>query len=250
MSERSPGAAAGASSAEAARPEPVPRLVAVDWPRTVRLVPSRFPPVGLFDQVARPEELEAVAAVQALTNPRLRQEAGEISLVPASERVAGPGSTPVMAAFCHLNPDGSRFSDGTWGVYYAAESLATAVAEVSFHRARFLAATNQAAIEVDFRSYITRVVEPLHNLRPARWRALHDPDPAQYPRSQRFAGRLRGAGSWGLLYRSVRRAGGHCVAVLRPRALALPVQQGAHVALRWDGARFTDWYEKSNLAAL
>jgi len=81
--------------------------------------------------------------LQALTHPRLRQELGEISLVPPAERVAGPGSTPVMAAFTHLNPRGSRFSDGSWGVYYAASSLDTAVAEVGFHCARFMTETQQ-----------------------------------------------------------------------------------------------------------
>jgi hypothetical protein len=225
-------------------------LAPLGWNPTWRLVPSRFPPVGLFDAVARPDELDAVAAVQALTNPRLRQEAGEIALVPPSERQVGPGATPLMAAFCHLNPEGSRFSDGTWGVYYAGESLATAVAEVGFHRARFLAATRQPAIEIDLRAYVASVVEPLHDLRGPGWEAVHDPSLASYPAAQQLARRLREAGSWGLAYRSVRRPGGECVAVLRPRAVALPVVQGPHVALRWDGERFTAWYEKSGLASL
>jgi RES domain-containing protein len=227
-----------------------PPVAPLGWNPCWRLVPSRFPPVGLFDDVARPDELEAVAAVQALTNPRLRQEAGEISLVSPAERVSGPGSTPVMAAFCHLNPEGSRFSDGSWGVYYAAESIATAVAEVAFHRARFLAATAQPAIEVDLRAYRAEVVEPLHDLRGPGWQALLDPDPAAYPASQALARRLRAAGSWGLAWRSVRRPGGECVALLRPRAVALPVVQGPHLALRWDGRRITGWYEKSGLATL
>jgi hypothetical protein len=244
-----PGAALRRPPGVVAMPDD-PAVVAPPWNPTWRLVPSRFPPVGLFDDVARPDELEAVAAVQALTHPRLRQEAGEISLVPPAERQVGPGSTPLMAAFCHLNPEGSRFSDGTWGVYYAAESLATAVAEVAFHRARFLSATRQPAIEVDLRAYVARVVEPLHDLRGPGWEALHDPDPAAYPASQRLARRLRDAGSWGLVYRSVRRPGGQCVAVLRPRAVAVPVVQGPHVAMRWDGKRFTGWYEKSQIAAL
>ncbi len=54
-----------------------------------------------------------------LVNPRLRNEAGAIHLVPPEERVTGPGATWVMAPFTHFNPNGSRFSDGTYGVYYA-----------------------------------------------------------------------------------------------------------------------------------
>lgn len=223
----------------------LPRIKPLGWGPGYRLVPSRFPPTSLFDRVALPDELEAVAAVQALTHPRLRNEIGEIQLVPPDERVSGPGSTPVMAAFCHLNPDGSRFSDGSWGVYYAADSMAAAVAEVSHHRAKFLAATNEPAIELDFRCYVSQVLQPLHDVRPASWQFLHQP--GDYGPSQAWARRLRAAGSWGLAYRSVRHPGGQCVAVFRPKALALPVVQGAHVALQWDGQRMAHWYTKSEL---
>jgi hypothetical protein len=218
------------------------------WQPTYRLVPSRFPPVSLFDRVAKPEELDAVFAVQALTNPRLRDQLGQIQLVAPDERVVGEGSTPVMAAFCHLNVEGSRFSDGSWGVYYAADTLDVAAAEVGYHRARFLAATAEPAIDMDYRAYVATVHEPMHDLRPARWQALHDPD--DYAPSQRLARQLRAAGSWGLAYRSVRHAGGLCVAVLRPRAITLPVVQGAHLTLQWDGHRITSCYRKSDLTRL
>lgn len=220
-----------------------PPCVAPPWRPSYRLVPSRFPPVSLFDDVATADELDAVYAVQALTNPRLRQELGEIDLVPKEERVLGPGSTPVMAAFTYLNRNGSRFSDGSWGVYYAAESLETAVAEVSLHCARFLAATKQPAIEVDYRAYVADIVMPLHDIRAAGWEHVHQAD--SYAESVALARELRAAGSWGLLYRSVRREGGECVAVFRPRAVQLPVVQGAHVSLAWDGERIAGWYGKS-----
>ncbi|MBL8328224.1 MAG: RES family NAD+ phosphorylase [Rubrivivax sp.] len=207
-------------------------------------MPSRFPPVSLFERVAQAEELEAVYALQALTNPRLRAELGEIDLVPPAERVVGPGSTPVMAAFCHINRQGSRFSDGSWGVYYAAQSLDAAVAEVSFHCARFMAQTRQPAIDVDYRAYAAQVQQPLHDLRGARYREVHDAN--SYGASVALARELRGAGSWGLLYRSVRHAGSECVALLRPRAVQLPVLQSAHFSLRWDGQRVSSWYRKSD----
>ncbi|WP_066336120.1 RES family NAD+ phosphorylase [Azohydromonas lata] len=221
----------------------LPPCIAPPWRPSYRLVPSRFPPVSLFDDVATADELDAVYAVQALTNPRLRQELGEIDLVPREERVVGPGSTPVMAAFTYLNRNGSRFSDGSWGVYYAAESVETAVAEVSHHSGRFLAATKQPAIEVDYRAYVADIVQPLHDIRAAEWAHAHAAD--SYAASVALARELRAAGSWGLLYRSVRREGGECVAVLRPRAVQLPVVQGAHVSLVWDGERIAGWYGKS-----
>ncbi len=224
------------------------RKVPIPWRPTVRAIPSRFPPVSLFDEVADADELDAVYALQALTNPRLRAEAGAIELVPHDERVSGPGSTPVMAAFTHLNERGSRFSDGSWGVYYAAESLETAVAEVGFHAARFMAETRQPPIDIDYRTYVADIVQPLHDLRSRRWADVHDPD--SYRLSSTLARNYRAAGSWGLLYRSVRREGGECVALLRPRSIALPVVQGAHFSLRWDGRMISDWFRKSDHHAM
>ena len=61
-----------------------------------------------------------------------------------------------MAAFTHLNPDGSRFSDGRYGVFYAARSLDTAVAETMHHRANFMAATSRGAADPE--GYATRIM--------------------------------------------------------------------------------------------
>jgi len=226
----------------------LPPLTEIAWAECFRLVPSRFPPVSLYERVASADEFDAVFAVEMLTNPRLRQEAGEISLVAPDERVFGPGSTPVMAAFCHLNAQGSRFSDGTWGAYYAAATLATAVAEVAYHREKFFAATKQEAIDVDLRVYVAAVAKPLHDVRAPRWAAVHDPD--DYSASQALARRLRLADSWGIVYRSVRDAGGICIAALRPKTVTLPVRQAQHVTLRWNGVRIEQWYAKAGLHPL
>ena len=36
---------------------------------------------------------------------------GNISFVPTEDRISGPGTNIIMAAYTHLNPDGSRFPD-------------------------------------------------------------------------------------------------------------------------------------------
>lgn len=224
-------------------------LAVLHWGPTYRLVPSRFPPVALFERVARPEDLEAVFAIEALTNPRLRQEAGEISLVPPGERVSGAGSSAVMAAFTHLNPSGSRFSPGTYGVYYAARSLVTAVREVGHHQARFLAATAEPPLSVDLRCYRAPVREPLHDLRGAQQRLPGVYARDDYAGSGSFGAALREAGSWGVVYDSVRDPGGECVGIFRPRALGRAVQ-GEHVSLQWNGQAIESWYVKSALHRL
>ena len=99
----------------------------------------------LFERVTDPDDLEAVFALEALTNPRLRDEAGAIELVPPKDRICGPGTAVVMAAFTHLNRTGSCFSDGTYGVFYAANDLNTAIVSTKHHRERFLSAVAHGA---------------------------------------------------------------------------------------------------------
>ncbi|MEO6363952.1 MAG: RES family NAD+ phosphorylase [Caldimonas sp.] len=224
-------------------PAQVP-LARVSWRPSYRLIPSRYPTVGLYDAIADPADLEVVFAIEALANPRVRDEIGELSLVPADERVSGPGTTPVMAAFTHLNPEGSRFSDGQYGVYYAAHSLDTALLEVGHHRAAFLRRTDEPAIDVDLRLITASVEAELHDLPDPgdrRFAAALDPD--DYGASQRLGRRLREAGSWGLRWPSVRHAGGECVGIFRPRALR-HAKAAMHLAMHWDGSRFSHWYEK------
>jgi hypothetical protein len=223
----------------------VARIQAVTpgWRTSHRLIASRYPTVGLYDAIADPADLEAVFAIEALTNPRLRDELGQLSLVPPQERLSGPGSTPVMAAFTHLNPEGSRFSDGSYGVYYAANDLDTAIAEVGHHRALFLSRTAEAAIDIDLRLITASIDAPLHDLRPLRRSTPSLYDPQRYGAAQALGRQLRETASWGVVYHSVRHAGGQCAGVFRPRALKA-VREAAHIALHWDGARISHWYEK------
>ena len=205
------------------------------WKPCYRLIASRYPTVGLYDDIADPADLAVVFAIEGLTNPRLREELGQLQLVDADDRISGPGATPIMAAFTHLNPEGSRFSDGHYGVYYAADTLATALAEVSHHRAVFLSRTGEPAIDIDLRG--------LRDSQPALY------DPLDYAAGRQLGSALRAAGSAGIRYWSVRHPGGQCAAVLRPRALGR-ARAGAHIALHWDGQRITHWYEKKAPKAL
>ncbi len=219
----------------------------VVWKPSYRLIPSRFPPIGLFDRVADPADLEAVFAVENLTNPRVRQEAGDISLVPQEERVSGPGTTPIMAAFTHLDPEGSRFSDGTYGVYYAASSLGTAISETRHSRARFLSRTKESPIEVDMRTYLTDVTGNLHDILGRNdLSAVYSPD--NYRAGQALGRKLKTTNSNGIVYNSVRHAGGECVAVFKPRILANCIQ-GPHFCYAWDGSRISNVYEKKLYAS-
>ena len=213
------------------------------WRPCWRIVPSRFPPIDLFERIADPADWEALIALESLTNDRIRDEAGDIALVPVAERVGGPGSSAIMAAFTHPNPDGSRFSDGSYGVFYAGATLATAIAETRHHRARFMQATGQPRMELDMRVYAVDLDGELHDISGKRavLPLVYHPD--DYTAGQALAVRLRAEGSSGIVYDSVRDTEGVCAAVFRPRCLSNPRQE-RHLCYVWDGRAITMVYEK------
>ena len=215
----------------------------VRWPAAQRILPSRFPPIQLFERLTDdPGDWEQLAAIESLTNPRLRDEIGLIRLVPVEERVSGPGASWVMASFTHLNPEGSRFSDGSYGVYYAARELVTAIAETVFHLGRFYAATADPPHAEDMRTLSGRIDARFHDLRGGDrlWQSCLDPE--DYAASQALGLRLRAGGSNGLVWPSVRHAGGQCLGAFRPKAVGIPVQ-GRHLRYHWDGARISRYFD-------
>ena len=225
----------------------VPPLKRVTWKPCFRIIPNRFPPIQLFERVADPADLEAVFAVEALTNTRIREEVGDLQLVAPEDRVSGAGSSWIMAPFTHVSAPGGRFSTPEFGAYYASRDLATAIAETSYHRARFMAYTSEPPMEIDMRVLRVNLAGKLHDVRGLERAHPEIYDKVDYAASQALATRLRAAGSWGIVYDSVRRAGGECTAVLRPRALAR-CRQAQHLAYVWDGTSITDVYEKRELS--
>jgi hypothetical protein len=221
-------------------------ISAISWQPCYRIIPSRFPPIGLFEDVADPADLEAVFEIEAFTNDRLREEVGNLKLVPAEDRVAGPGTSAIMAAFTHLNPLGSRFTDGSYGVFYASLTLETAIAETSHHRTMFMLATDEPAQELDMRAYAVDLEAELHDIRSFKDSHPAYYHPTSYATAQHLAGQLREAGADGIVYQSVRHEGGECAAVLRPRLLA-NCRQERHICYVWDGRCIVNVYEKREL---
>ena len=220
-----------------------PVAIRLRWQKTYRIVAARHPPVNVFENIVAPRQLEMAWYIESLTNDRLRDEGRATPIVPVRDRVQAPGSSIVMAAFTHIGR-ASRFSDGSYGVYYAARSLETAVRETAFHRARFLAATNEPACEIDMRAYVGRPAKPFTDVRGRAYEHLHHPD--DYAPSQAFAKTRHERGDWGLVYRSVRHRGGECIAAFKPQAVTIPVA-GAALAYVWDGEGIGKVYQKSEV---
>jgi RES domain-containing protein len=204
---------------------------------THRLIPSRYPPVGLFDAVAAPADLELVFALEGWTNDRISAELGVIRRLPASEWVVGSAhASVVMAAFCHPHPGGSRFNDATIGAWYAARALATAHREIIHHRTAELAEIGIFDARVEMRQYLADFDAEFHDVRGDEPAIAPLHDPASYEASQAFGVALREAGANGIVYRSVRHAGGECLACFRPPLVA-NVRPAAHFEYRWAGGR-------------
>ncbi|KTD83057.1 RES family NAD+ phosphorylase [Legionella waltersii] len=214
--------------------------------RVHRLVPSKFPPVSLFDWADSAEELEQIALLEGLTNERIHAELGNINLINKGDWISGPGSTPVMAAFTHIGHP-SRFSDGSFGIYYAASSLETAIQETVFHRERFYSASQEKPCSISMREYIAKIQKPLVDLSNNPNRDLFNPDPAYYNQSQKFGKEIHEQDHWGLLYPSVRNPEGLCMAIFRPPALTIPTQ-GCHLRYLWDGQQISEIYKESKIS--
>lgn len=217
-----------------------PKLKSVQWEQSHRIIPSRYPPIDLFERVTDdPAQWEILAELEGLTNDRLRDELGELRMVDPSERISGPGASAIMAAFTHTGFS-SRFTDGSYGVYYAASSIECAIEESRYHRARLLKLENTPPCEVQMREYTAAIDARLHNLCPPKWSTVHHP--TDYTASQRLAKKLRTQGSIGLLYRSVRAPEHRCVAAFRTTAFTRSksrtwASQGRHYRYLWDGQK-------------
>jgi len=195
--------------------------------------------------VAEPAVWDALIELEQLVNPRVRDAVGEIGLVPAHRRVSGPNASWVMAPFTHVNPRGSRFSDGSYGVYYAADRLSTAIAETAHHFASFARDSNDPPRREDMRVLVGAVDTVFHDVDslPVAERAAVL-DPSSYAAGRALARALRDEGSNGLAYPSVRARDGRCVGAFWPDVVGIPVQE-RHLKYEWDGTRGTRYFDCS-----
>jgi hypothetical protein len=222
------------------------RSASLDWSPAYRVIPTRFPAVNLFDRVASPEDFDALYALEAMTNDRLRTEVGELDLVPREERRFGPGYGPIMAALTHLNPLGSRFSDGTYGVFYCARSRGTAIAETRYHTARFLEATAEPPMRQQMRLYTVVAQGEVLDLRgdPKLDLAVLSPD--DYLAGQSLGRAVREAGAPGIAYPSVRDTEGECLAAFRTTLLR-DCHHAAYLEYNWNGTSVDMVFELSQV---
>ena len=184
-----------------------------------RVILSRYPQINLFERVSSPEDWDVLFAVESLTNPRLRDEVGDIRLVAIEDRVYGDGASWIMAAFTHPPVDGrgGRFNRD-FGIYYCSTDESVSIAESSFHRARFLRESRVEKTTQEVR-VIRAHLGPatLHDVRHLEASAIYDLN--DYSESQQTGAALKNTKSFGVHYQSVRTEG-ECIGVMRPKVLS------------------------------
>ncbi|MGH7023442.1 MAG: RES family NAD+ phosphorylase [Caulobacteraceae bacterium] len=181
-----------------------------------RLIPSRFPPLGLFDTVATAADLAAVMELAGWTNDPLVAE--RVARLPENDWVYGRANASiVMAAFLHVAPGGMRFNGADLGAWSASAALNTAVVEVAHHLRREAVARGVAHVRRNFRTYTSALAGSYLDI---RGQQLVRPDiyaSDSYTASQALGESIRAAGGAGLIYNSVRHVGGVNLVAHRPR---------------------------------
>jgi RES domain-containing protein len=204
---------------------------------THRLLPAKYSPNydSVLTRIADGEDLQLIFELDNATNARLQAEEGLSPDISARELVIHvPHYHVINAAFTHANPLGARFSTPHRGAWYAAFELATAKAEVLFHKSvEFAEIDWKEREEIQYDDYLADFTAPFHDLRGIEDDAL---SPTSYVRSQQLAVELMELGSLGIVYPSVRREGGTCLACFRPAVVA-NVRKSTPYRLIWTPLR-------------
>ena len=212
-------------------------------PDTIRLISTAYIDEPAIQPLADdPDELTFLEELEGMTSARqgrgLPLPAG-VSPAELLTEQSGYGWTYVNAAFCYTRSSGNRFNGSDRGAWYAAwgdHAAETAQQEVSWHLTRELEAVGIFENLTAYRELVAGFTTGLHDLRDIDDEVLFNNDPKiAYPASQALAGQLLGIGSNGVLYPSVRRPEGLCLASFKPN-IVQNIRQGSTWVFEWDGA--------------
>ena len=215
-------------------------VVPLKQANTVRLIPSgRLKPPVLAPLADTDDELNEIAEIDDATNDRL---VGALHLPPglAPDELVGPsygwGHTYINNAFIKTRSTGNRFNGPERGAWYAAFDVETALEEVAYHLTAELEAIGHFDNTTDYGELLADFIGDFHDTRglnpTPNW--LNPGREIGYPAGQQLAAELRATGSRGLIYPSVRRPGGDCIAAFLPNVVQ-NLRQGGMWRLVWQG---------------
>ncbi|BAM93139.1 hypothetical protein S58_71750 [Bradyrhizobium oligotrophicum S58] len=205
-----------------------------------RLIPSRFPPVNVYDGLIASDRLDEIVSVENITNPRLR------SLDRLQRNAAdGANADPKLqnwnlAPFAYGNPDGSTFFDEQRPCLELSLEQQTALAVSVAKRQSFMEATSEAPIGLDMRMLCTPINGVFWDLRQVSRSVAAMDQLSRYDLGTRMPENANG-----ILYRPIERPTGACVAILTGDVLQRS-QQTVHFRYVWDGSRISELYAFDN----
>ncbi|MFL6446911.1 MAG: RES family NAD+ phosphorylase [Bryobacteraceae bacterium] len=216
---------------------PLPPVSLIRRYDTHRLILSKYNP-DLASVLVRISDddghLQAIFDLEGITNDRLWGEDGLLPEISRDELVFGvPNSHVINATFTHAHPNGSRFNGPNRGAWYAGFDLETSQTEVAFHKSIEYAEINVFEDSVTYDDYLADFSGNFHDIRESPEFAF-SVDPDSYVDSQELAEHLLDAGSLGIVYPSVRRTDGTCLACFRP-ALVGNVRKDKRYRFTWAG---------------
>lgn len=220
----------------------LPKSARLERDNTHRLIPYGYsdrakPAKPILDRLAEDDDalLNELTELEGATNDRLLGESGKLPGISAVELVSGvPFAHIVNASFTHSNPLGARFNRPGRGAWYAAFSMKTAQAEVSFHRMAEFAEIAWTETEVSpYLDYLADFRHEFHDIRGDQ-DFVDCLDPNSYVASQLLGHTLLTSGSAGIVFPSVRRDKGVCIACFRPPAV-WNVREGKKVTFTFEG---------------
>ena len=208
------------------------------FPRTVRLVTTaRLRPSVLLELVGA-EDIAALAEIEGATSNRLLAQARGAGEVQPYEMVYGvPHAAFINAAFAYAKPrEANRFNDPDRGAWYAGFETETSIAEVQFHMTEMLRDAGSFEAVVEYSELFASFAGDFLDLRSHPEITALDPTKSiGYPAGNALADATRARGLNGIIYPSVRKSGGTCIAALVPHAVQ-SVAQGDVYRMTWDGS--------------
>lgn len=197
-----------------------------------RLIPSRFPPVPVYQGLVANDRLDVLAELEALTNPRLKSEA-RLARTAKSAQNEHRLQNWNLAPFAYGNPEGSTFFGEERPCMELSGDRQTALAVAVARRESFLTRTSEAPTGLDMRLLKTPVSGSFWDLRPLGVISSRD---LQLEIGARAAEEIDG-----ILFCASERPSGVALSILNGACLGRSVQ-ATHYRFVWDGTKISKLY--------
>lgn len=193
------------------------------------VIPSRFPPVPLYTRLGGAEIQAAAEAVEAKTNPRLREEARLANGPPLESEHQLQNWN--LAPFAYANPAGTTFLGPQYRVLEMVAGEPAALARALLRREAFLSNTEEPPVRVEMRLIKRSVSGRFADLTGGA------PDPDVKAR-RKLAADIYESELKGILFACPELGGTRAVAVFDGAVLGRAIQSD-HYRFDWNGAAIT-----------